>query len=244
MLKRKFGPEELQSRVFARTILVRKSPTDERFPEFYELTEYEKNQTEKTSTHQMGLKGDATWDDFQCLHQLSGTRVNKLVFAEGSAEQDEDPMKLCGFPTPKNASKAIQPGTGSSSEAGTMPASRPEPQHSIAASVSSMVLSHLENSLSTAGQGNSLAGEEGNHKTQQALLKVKNCCYQAKGMMEEKASEDKKFAKKVMTPLKDLSEMIKLLEKCKNPARKGVAFELIHQAAKLMKKHYRMFGDE
>jgi hypothetical protein len=32
--------------------------------------------------------------------------------------------------------------------------------------------------------------------TQQALLKVKNCCYQSKGMMEEKASENKKFAQR------------------------------------------------
>ena len=63
-------------------------------------------------------------------------------------------------------------------------------------------------------------------------------------MMEEKASEDKKFAKRVMTPLKDLEQMIKLLDKCKNLTRKGVAFELVHQAAKLVKKHYRLFGDE
>ena len=55
--------------------------------EFYELTEYEKNQTEKTSTHQMGLKGDANWDDFQCLHKLEETNVGNLIFAEGSAEQ-------------------------------------------------------------------------------------------------------------------------------------------------------------
>jgi hypothetical protein len=61
--------------------------------EFYELTECEKNQTEKTSTHQMGLKGDATWNDFQCLHKLEKTNVGKLIFAAGSAEQENDPMK-------------------------------------------------------------------------------------------------------------------------------------------------------
>jgi hypothetical protein len=37
--------------------------------------------------------------------------------------------------------------------------------------------------------------------------------------------------------------MIKLLQKCETTARKGVAFELVIQAAKLLKKHYRLIDD-
>ena len=76
-----------------------------------------------------------------------------------------------------------------------------------------------------------------------ALLKVTNCCYQAKGMLAENAADDKKFAKRAAQPLKHLVQMTKLLSKCKKTTRKGVAFNLVQEADKLVNMYYSMIDD-
>ena len=87
---KKFGPTELKARVQAGTIQVRKSPTDNRFPEFLDSQQVfsKKTEVEKARTGTMDEK--CKWEDFAALSKLKVTGLQSLDFLAGNDEKDDD----------------------------------------------------------------------------------------------------------------------------------------------------------
>jgi hypothetical protein len=218
---------------------MRHSPSDPRFPEFYELTEFEQKTCTKSSSNTIGVKGDASWEDFQALQLADNKGCEKMVFARGSEQEDTDVLPLCEFPSDAKNKRAL-PNEGLRASSSKQQLSM---GGSASGSVSSQILSHMENSKTLLAQGQGMEGQAGEQKTNQAIIKVTSCLYTAKGLLLQKSAEDRKFENKVKGPLLDIENMIKALDKCKEKKKKAVSFAVVQEAAKLVKKYWRLIED-
>ena len=93
-MKQKYGAEELKARVHGGSILVRKSESDPRFPEFRDLSEKKESKTQKVKSKQAWLDGKGAWDDFQTMGDLEVSGHLELEFHneadKGEAETEEE----------------------------------------------------------------------------------------------------------------------------------------------------------
>lgn len=93
-MKQKYGAEELKARVHGGSILVRKSESDPRFPEFRDLSEKKESKTQKVKSKQAWLDGKGAWDDFQAMGDLEVSGHLQLEFHneadKGEADTEEE----------------------------------------------------------------------------------------------------------------------------------------------------------
>ncbi|CAK9046168.1 Uncharacterized protein SCF082_LOCUS26012 [Durusdinium trenchii] len=115
-IKQKYGPAELKARVAGGSVLVRKSPSDPRFPEFQDLSEERVQKTEKTKLKQGKLDAKATWDDFKQLADMEVTGQIELDFigSDASASEAEEGLDAKALaltymdPKDKSAKQALK----------------------------------------------------------------------------------------------------------------------------------------
>ena len=95
-IKQKYGATELKARVNGGSVLMRKSPSDSKFPEFQDLSEEKEHKTQKAKLKQSRVDAKATWDDFKQLADLEVTGQPELYFLgpDGSASEqgDDEPL--------------------------------------------------------------------------------------------------------------------------------------------------------
>ena len=106
-IKKKYGPQELKARVMGGSILVRRSPTDSRFPEFQDLTEKTTKSVEKIKSKTADLSSKASLDDFLSLGAMEVENVNDLHFELDAGEPTEEEMA-----DPKNFALAFLGSSG------------------------------------------------------------------------------------------------------------------------------------
>ena len=119
-IKQKYGAAELKARVRGGSILVRKSESDPRFPEFRDLSEEKETETQKLKSKQSWLDGKGAWDDFQAMGDLDVSGHFQLEFnneddqeaLEDDEEQEEEDAQalalslLCPEETKKGKKQA------------------------------------------------------------------------------------------------------------------------------------------
>ena len=89
-MKQKYGANELKARVNGGSILVRKSESDPRFPEFRDLSEKKESKTQKVKSKQAWLDGKGAWDDFQAMGDLEVSGHLELDFHNEADKDEED----------------------------------------------------------------------------------------------------------------------------------------------------------
>lgn len=89
-IKQKYGAEELKARVHGGSILVRKSESDPRFPEFRDLSEEKETKTQKVKSKQSWLDGKGSWDDFKAVGDMEVAGHFQLEFNNEDDKENED----------------------------------------------------------------------------------------------------------------------------------------------------------
>lgn len=225
MLSHKYGPQELKARVIAGTIKVRACPSDSRFPEFLEITQYKLDETNKTKLHSISIQEKSTWDNFSCLANLEN-EGQQLVFSkqEESVEEPADPAEFAfGKKIPAHEKlRLLDVGFKS-------PPQPPCDRADSVQSLSSCVMKQLEASvsLSTCDDPKKLAF---------SMQRVKKVCNDVLDSLENKAIDDKTFQKKANKKIDDLKKTISVLQKAKDKGSKPAVIQAaVNQAAAIAK---------
>ena len=208
-----WGKQELMARVLTKSIIARKNPADERFPQFLDCKDKETFAQSKKDEQQGGTKTNSSADEFLNLHNMANDGQMLKFSAEAGPEKEnaEDLAKLF-LKAGKHAGKGPE-------DDGASHGNESVPSHVIA--------QHLGD-LETAS---AIGGGMVTPKVKTTMAAVKGILQKMTDALEKHADKDQaKKHKKV------IAIHLKAFEKLKSSTKVGVIKKAVKAAANDAKK--------